>query len=284
MLLGKALDFTVRWLQPPVADKSARVIVLDPDGGLVARAAGEMGERLLVSAVADSMLAGQTLIVRARLGEPRPQDWLAEARAAIDERPCAWDRLASTTPGKVHPIEVFRALSPVVAQDPATILICDGGEFAQWGQCLLQAPRRMINSVTGAIGAGLPFALAARVHDAHAPVFAVMGDGTFGFHMAEIETAVRRQLPFVAIVGNDACWNAESQLQRRHYGENRMHGCELLPARYDALASALGGHGELVEAADQLEGAIARAVASGKPAVINIMTESIAAPVLRREA
>ena len=136
----------------------------------------------------------------------------------------------------------------------------------------------------GAIGAGLPFALAARVHDAEAPIFAVMGDGTFGFHMAELETAVRRQLPFVAIVGNDACWNAESQLQRRHYGENRMFGCELLPARYDAWATALGGHGELVESADQLEGAIARAVASGKPAVINIMSERIAAPVLKREA
>ena len=284
VLLGKALDFTVRWLEPPVADKSARVIVLDPDGALVARAAREKGERLLIGAVADSMLAAQTLIARAKLREPRPQGWLAEARAAIDGRPRTWDRLASTTPGKIHPIEVFRALGPVVAQDPATILICDGGEFAQWGQCLLKAPRRVINSVTGAIGAGLPFALAARVHDAHAPVFAVMGDGTFGFHMAEIETAVRRKLPFVAIVGNDACWNAESQLQRRHYGENRMHGCELLPARYDLLASALGGHGELVEAADQLDGAIARAIASGKPAVVNVMTESIAAPVLGRGA
>jgi len=284
VLLGKALDFTVRWLEPPVADKSARVIVLDPDGALVARAAREKGERVLIGAVADSMLAAQTLTARAKLREPRPQGWLAEARAAIDGRPRAWDRLASTTPGKLHPIEVFRALGPVVARDPATILICDGGEFAQWGQCLLKAPRRMINSVTGAIGAGLPFALAARVHDAEAPVFAVMGDGTFGFHMAEIETAVRRKLPFVAIVGNDACWNAESQLQRRHYGENRMHGCELLPARYDLLASALGGHGELVEAADQLDGAIARAIASGKPAVINVMTESIAAPVLGRGA
>jgi acetolactate synthase-1/2/3 large subunit len=141
----------------------------------------------------------------------------------------------------------------------------------------------MINSVSGAIGAGLPFALAARMHDAQAPIFAVMGDGTFGFHMAEIETAVRRQLSFVAIVGNDACWNAESQLQRRHYGENRMHGCELLSARYDLLASALGGHGELVEAPDQMDGAIMRAMASGKPAVVNIMTESIAAPVLQRE-
>ena len=284
VLLGKALDFTVRWLEPPVADKSALVIVLDPDGALVARAIREKGERVLIGAVADGMLAAQTLIARAKLREPRPQGWLAEARAAIDGRPRVWDRLASTTPGKIHPIEVFRALGPVVARDPATILICDGGEFAQWGQCLLKAPRRMINSVTGAIGAGLPFALAARVHDAEAPVFAVMGDGTFGFHMAEIETAVRRKLPFVAIVGNDACWNAESQLQRRHYGENRMHGCELLPARYDLLASALGGHGELVEAADQLNGAIARAIASGKPAVVNVMTESIAAPVLGRGA
>jgi acetolactate synthase I/II/III large subunit len=284
VLLGKALDFTVRWLEPPIAAKSARVIVLDPDGALVARAAREKGEQLLIGAVANSMLAAQTLTARAKLREPRPQGWLAEARAAIDGRPRAWDRLASTTPGKLHPIEVFRALGPVVARDPATILICDGGEFAQWGQCLLKAPRRMINSVTGAIGAGLPFALAARVHDAEAPVFAVMGDGTLGFHMAEIETAVRRKLPFVAIVGNDACWNAESQLQRRHYGENRMHGCELLPVRYDLLASALGGHGELVEAADQLDGAIARAIASGKPAVINVMTESIAAPILGRGA
>ena len=103
VLLGKALDFTVRWLEPPVTDKSARVIVLDPDAALVARAAREKGERMLIGAVADSMLAAQTLIVRARLREPRPQGWLAEARAAIDERPRTWDRLASTTPGKAAP-------------------------------------------------------------------------------------------------------------------------------------------------------------------------------------
>ena len=281
VLLGKALDFTVRWLQPPVADAAMRMIMLDPDGALVARAAREKGKRLVVGAVADSLLAARSLSERAKLLEPRSPAWLAEARAAIDGRPRSWDDIATASPGKLHPVEVFRALSPVVAADPATILICDGGEFAQWGQCLLKAPRRIINSVTGAIGAGLPFALAARVHDPQAPIFAVMGDGTFGFHMAEVETAVRRQLPFVAIVGNDACWNAESQLQRRHYGENRMHGCELLPARYDLLVNALGGHGELVEAADQLRGAIARAIASGKPAVINVMTQSIAAPILK---
>jgi acetolactate synthase-1/2/3 large subunit len=282
VLLGKALDFTVRWLEPPVADKSARVIVLDPDGALVARAAREKGERLLIGAVADSMLAAQALIARAKLREPRTQvgsprrcghRWAAAylGRSCVDHAgQAASDR------------SVSRA-RPCGRPDPATILICDGGEFAQWGQCLLKAPRRMINSVTGAIGAGLPFALAARVHDAEAPVFAVMGDGTFGFHMAEIETAVRRKLPFVAIVGNDACWNAESQLQRRHYGENRMHGCELLPSRYDLLASALGGTASWWSS--RSAGRRHRqGIASGKPAVVNVMTESIAAPVLGRGA
>jgi acetolactate synthase I/II/III large subunit len=156
VLLGKALDFTVHWLEPPVADKSAGVIVLDPDGALVARAAREKGERLLIGAVSDSIPTAQTLIMRARVGEPRPQGWLAEARAAIEGRPHTWDRLRSGTAGKLHPLEVFRVLGPVVARDPATILICDGGEFAQWGQCLLKAPRRMINSVTGAIGRVYP--------------------------------------------------------------------------------------------------------------------------------
>jgi len=54
-----------------------------------------------------------------------------------------------------------------------------------------------------------------------------------------------------------------------------MHGCELLPARYDAWASALGGHGEQVTAAHELGSAIAMAIASGRPAVINVMTERL---------
>ncbi len=139
---------------------------------------------------------------------------------------------------------MFRALRPFVERDPDTILICDGGEFAQWGQSMLPVRRRLINGVTGSIGSGLSFALAARLVEPKAPVFAVLGDGTIGFHISEFETAVRRGLPFVAILGNDARWNAESEIQRRDYGANRMHGCELLPSRYDQVVAALGGHGE----------------------------------------
>ena len=104
----------------------------------------------------------------------------------------------------------------------------------------------------------------------------MMGDGTIGFHISEFETAVRRALPFVAILGNDARWNAESEIQRRDYGANRMHGCELLPARYDQVVEALGGHGEYVEQASELPGAIERALASGKPSFCQTSTSASA--------
>ena len=212
----------------------------------------------------------------------RDPAWLGEVRALLTNRPAIWATLKSKTPGKLHPIEVFRALHPHVARDPNTVLICDGGEFAQWGQSVLPVvPRRMINGVGGSIGSSLPMAGAARVFEPGAPVFVVLGDGTFGFHMAEFETAVRCNLPFVAIVGTDARWNAEYNLQVRDYGPNRTFGCELLPTRYDLVVAALGGHGELVQSPDELPAAIERAMASGKPACINVMIESIPAPTLR---
>ena len=173
-------------------------------------------------------------------------------------------------------------MRPCIERNADTVLICDGGEFAQWGQSMLPVRRRLVNGVAGAIGASLSFALSARLLEPEAPVFAVLGDGTIGFHLAEFETAVRRRLPFVAVLGNDARWNAESQIQLRDYGRERMHGCELLPSRYDQVVAALGGHGEFVENAADLPAAIERALASGKPACINIMVESIAAPVVRQ--
>jgi acetolactate synthase-1/2/3 large subunit len=56
---------------------------------------------------------------------------------------------------------------------------------------------------------------------------------------------------------------------------------DITPARYDLVVSALGGHGELVTKADDFAGAIERSLASGRPSCVNVMTESIAAPVVR---
>lgn len=280
VLLGKALDFTLRFGEPPAIDAACRWIVIDPEAGLVDRAIREQGDRVVFACVADTRPAGEALM---RGAPARDAAWLVEARALLIDRPAAWATLASKTPGKLHPIEVFRALKPHVAEHPDTVLICDGGEFAQWGQSVLPVvPRRMINGVGGSIGSSLPMACAARVAEPEAPVFVVLGDGTFGFHMAEFETAVRCNLLFVAVVGTDARWNAEYNLQVRDYGPNRTFGCELLPTRYDLVVAALGGHGELVQSAEEPPRAIERSLASSKPACINVMIESIPAPLVRR--
>jgi acetolactate synthase-1/2/3 large subunit len=280
VLLGKALDFTTKWATGPAFDPHVRVIAIDPEATLVERARKETGERLVFGCVADAISAGETLRARAK-GAPQHTDWHNAARTTMDNRPAAWRSVVAQTAGRLHPAEVFRALRPFVERDPDTVLICDGGEFAQWGQSMLPVGRRLVNGVTGSIGSALSFALAARLVEPKAPVFAVLGDGTIGFHIAEFETAVRRNLPFIAVLGNDARWNAESEIQRRDYGANRMHGCELLPSRYDQVVTALGGHGEHVERASDLPAAIERALASGKPACINVMIESTAAPMIR---
>jgi thiamine pyrophosphate-dependent acetolactate synthase large subunit-like protein len=76
-------------------------------------------------------------------------------------------------------------------------------------------------------------------------------------------------------------WNAEYQLQLRQYGAGRAVGCELRPSRYEGVAEALGGHGELVERTEQLAGALARAVAARRPACVNVLIEGAAAPTFR---
>ena len=228
-----------------------------------------------------ALAAGCRWIVGHAGDVPAWKNWPLDEGRPYPAEPAAWADLVSSTPGKLHPAEVFRTLQPYLAREPDSVLICDGGEFAQWGQSLLRNDRRMINGVAGSIGSSLPMAAGARVVEKAAPVVAVLGDGTFGFHMSEIETAVRLNTPYVAIVGTDARWNAEYNLQVRDYGPNRTHGCELNPTRYDLVATALGGHGELVEHAADLPGAIDRSLASGRPAVINVMIESIPSPVVR---
>jgi acetolactate synthase I/II/III large subunit len=124
-------------------------------------------------------------------------------------------------------------------------------------------------------------ACAAKLARPGSRVVTMLGDGTFGFHAFELDTAARHRLPVLTVVGNDACWNAEHQLQIRHYGAERAVGCRLLPSRYDKLAEALGAHGEFVERADDLEPALNRALASGLPACVNVAIEGVAAPEYR---
>jgi thiamine pyrophosphate-dependent acetolactate synthase large subunit-like protein len=282
LLLGKAHDFTLRFADPPFVDAGCRFVVVDSEPDMIERVRREKVSRLAFTAVADAGPAAQALMQHAaRHANPA---WRSEVEAAIAYRPPAWATAVAREAGKLHPVELCRGIAPILAANPDAILVCDGGEIGQWPQAMLAPRRRIINGPAGSIGASIPFAIAARAAEPAAPVIAVMGDGTFGFHMAEFDTAVRCNLPFVAVVGNDATWNAEHQIQLREYGANRAHGCNLLPSRYDLVATALGGHGELVTSAADLGPALERAIASGKPACVNVMIERVPAPVIRRTA
>jgi len=278
LLLGKRLDYTLKFGRPPTFDAACAFLQIDGDTEEIARSRSAVGARLGASALAQPLAAAETLARRASAAPAAKSAWLDDVRAALAFRPDGWAAATSRQSGRLHPLEALLPLQAVLDEHPDSVLILDGGEFAQWAQACLSAPNRLSNGVAGAIGAGLPFAVAARLAKPDAPVIAIMGDGTFGFHPAEIDTAVRYGLPFVAIVGNDARWNAEYQIQLRDYGPNRVGGCELLPTRYDRVAQAFGGYGELVTSADEILPAVRRAIASGLPACINVMLEGQAAP------
>lgn len=282
VLLGKPHDFTIRFGEPPFVDADCRFIVIDPEPELVARVAREKGPRLALAAIADGRLAAEALIAHAGSPDTRHEAWRRQVGHAIGFRPEEWTSPPRGSTGKVHPVELCRAIQPFLDRAPGAVLVCDGGEIGQWPQSILTSSRRAINGVAGSIGAAIPFAIAARAAFERTLVVAVMGDGAFGFHAAEFDTALRYDLPIVVVVGNDATWNAEYQIQLRTYGAERAHGCELLPTRYDRVVEALGGHGELVTDAVELGPALERAVASGKPACVNVMIERLPAPALRR--
>jgi acetolactate synthase-1/2/3 large subunit len=208
--------------------------------------------------------------------------WLDEVRSAIAFRPVQWKSLASRPEGPLHPVEVGREVQKLL-DAPDAVLVADGGEFGQWAQACVTAPHRVINGVAGSIGSALPFAAAAKLALPGSNVVAMLGDGTFGFHSSEIDTAVRCGLAYVAVVGNDQCWNAEYQIQLRSYGAARAHGLELLPTRYDRVAEGFGAHGEHVERPAELAGALVRAAGAGRVACVNVMIEPAPAPVFRRQ-
>jgi len=240
LLLGKRLDFTLKF------------------GAAFAQ------DCRILSAAGDVELPEPTAAQRG---------WLDEVRAALAYRPPEWKEMQGT----LHPVVVCREVQKLLAA-PDAVFVSDGGEFGQWAQACLEAPRRIINGPAGSIGSALPFAAAAKLAFPHAPVVALLGDGTLGFHLSEVDTAVRYGLPYVAVVGNDACWNAEYQIQLRAYGEARAHGLDLLPTRYGAVAAALGAHGEDVLSVEQLTGALERSMSARKPALVNVMIERAAAP------
>ncbi|MFN2349333.1 MAG: thiamine pyrophosphate-binding protein [Thioalkalivibrio sp.] len=284
LLLGKRPDYTLGFGRPPALSADCQMLQIDPDALALdrLRTNAQHFNRVPRQFRGDAQSGAAALV--AAFDKPHGGDaWRSEVADATAYRPAAWREVEGSQAGVMHPAQICLAVADTLKSHPNTILISDGGEFGQWVQACIGNRRRVINGVAGAIGAGLPFALGAKVADPDAVVVMLCGDGSVGFHISEFDTAVRNNLPVVAIVGNDSCWNAEHQIQLRKYGKERAIGCDLLPTAYDQVAVAFGGYGERADNPVALKEALERAIASGKPSCLNAPMDNIPAPLVRRK-
>jgi acetolactate synthase-1/2/3 large subunit len=168
----------------------------------------------------------------------------------------------------VHPGRIVTTLRRVLADEG--IVTTDAGNFSGWiaRGFRLRRPGTFLGPTSGAMGYGLPAAIAAAIVHRDRPVVAIAGDGGFAMTMAELETAVRERLRVVCLV-----------FDNERYGTIRMHqdarggeavGTDLGPIDFAANARALGARGVKVDADAGFEPALRQALVNDRPTVIQL--------------
>ena len=279
ILLGKKLDFTLKLGQHPFISEGTDIYQIDHDNATL-ELTQKNGARLTIATLAqgDPIQAIQT-VIQSPIPNSQSPDWLTEVQAALTYIPQEWLEYRSLQGEPLHSAEVGQVIDEHLAGEDA-VFISDGGEFGQWMQAFVKTKPRIINGPSGSIGNAIPFALAARLAFPKAKIVACTGDGAFGFVPLEMDTAVRYNLPFTLVIGNDARWNAEVQIQKRNYGEDRVQDVLLNQTRYEKVVEALGGWGKHVSDVDDLQHALREAEQSNLPACLNVHIIGEAAPKL----
>jgi acetolactate synthase-1/2/3 large subunit len=207
---------------------------------------------------------------------PARKQWLQRQRGLRDEWMAEVMSKAGDTASPLHPAAFFAELRPHL---PDCLYSWDGGDFVHWGRVMLPATRPggwMRLGPMATIGAGLPNAVGLQIAHPNERVLMVTGDGSLGFYIAELDTLVRHNLPVVIIVGNDAGWGVERELQSAIQGTTVA--CELRRTRYDLVMKGFGGKAENITRLDQVGPAIQRAFASGRPYLLNVNARPARSP------
>ena len=201
------------------------------------------------------------------------EPWIARLSDAERAAASADQALLEAADEPIRPTRVLGELKRRLSRD--AVVICDGGDFASYAGKHLDAhaPGNWLDTGPyGCLGNGPGYAIAARSARPSAQVVALLGDGAAGFSLMEVDTMVRHRLPAVLIIGNNGIWGLEKHPMRAVYGWDMA--CDLQPGcRYDQVAVALGGGGELVRDPRDIGPALDRAFASDVPYVINVVTD-----------
>ncbi len=152
-------------------------------------------------------------------------------------------------------------------------LTSDAGNFFGWlcRYYRFSSPKTYFGPTSGAMGYGLPAAIGVKLARPERTVISFSGDGGFMMTMQELNTAVRYQVPIVAIVVNNGLYGTIRAHQERHF-PGRVVGTELTNPNFAEVAKLFGCHGERVTRNVDFLPALERALQAGRPAVLEVMT------------
>jgi acetolactate synthase I/II/III large subunit len=199
--------------------------------------------------------------------------WIKELRAAESERREAERAELEDARAPLHPMRLYAELASVLDRD--AIVIGDGGDFVSYAGRVVDsyAPGCWLDpGPFGCLGTGSGYALAAKLARPERQVVLMLGDGAFGFSGMEFDTLARHGVNVVGVMGNNGIWALEKHPMEFLYGYSVA--ADLRPeTRYDEVVEALGGYGQLVRSPQELRPALERAFSSGKPALVNVLTD-----------
>jgi acetolactate synthase-1/2/3 large subunit len=274
LVVGKRIDYRLAFGGPRLFAPDARFVQIDIH-------AAEFGcnRPVDVAIHADAREALEALTEAAGVAPWPEQSWVCRVRALRRE----WDEslalAAEDRSAPMHPAAFFRELQRALPRD--VLYSWDGGDFVHWGRAMLPALHAggwLRLGPLGTIGSALPNSIALQMAHPGRPVAVITGDGALGFYLAEMDSLVRQGLPVVIVVGNDAGWGLERELQSFATGGAPTVACELRASRYDLVMQAFGGGGETVERLEQVGPAMQRAFAAGRPYCINARVRGVRSP------
>jgi acetolactate synthase-1/2/3 large subunit len=223
-------------------------------------------------------LVGDVRATLAALGEgatgaSRTGPWLEQLGKIESERRAAEQAELEDPRAPLHPVRVYKELNEVLDRD--AIVVGDGGDFVSYAGRLIETYQPgcwMDPGPFGCLGAGPGQAIGAKVAHPDRQVCLLLGDGAFGFAGLEFDTMSRHGLGVVGVMGNNGIWALEHHPMKFLYGYSVA--AELRPeTRYDQLVEALGCDGILVREPGELKPALERAFASGRPTLVNVLTD-----------
>jgi acetolactate synthase-1/2/3 large subunit len=236
----------------------------------------ELGRNFPIAAglQGDARNALRKMITHAEPGPPR-SEWLNRVQELVrrwqDEvRPKA---TSDTLP--LLPERLCRELSDILPAD--VILVSDTGHSGIWTGTMidLKHPDQSYIRCAGSLGWGLPAAIGAKCAQPDRPVLCFTGDGGIWYHIAELETAMKYGINAVTVVNNNHSLNQEKGGNERVYGGQTPGSDDLWifpDADFARIAESMGCLGLTVTKPGELAGALERAFAAGKPAVIDVKT------------